>query len=543
MNASSTDRPWLRWGILAVGLLTVAAHWHGLYGQFVEWDDTTHITRNAAIRALTLENLRIMFAQPTAKLYVPLTWLSFAVDYQLWGREPFGYHLTNLVLHLANSLLVLALVFKILRDRSPISAPVAVLTAAIFGVHPLRVESVAWATERKDVLFALFFLLALGAYIRWARGQKRLDYAICFVLFIASCLSKSTAVTFPVVLLLMDTFEFKRRAFLEKIPFFIVSAIIAFVTLVAQAAGEGQTLANTEAIPFWGRLGLVGYCSLFYVKKFFWPFHLSAVYPAFDEFGWTWWTTIGYALGFVLLTGVIIAARRREPILLPLWLFYLITLSPTIGLVPVGIHVVADRFSYLPLVGLALPVSFGLMTVADKLTRRQAVAGGALYCCVSAFVFFLAILSVQRTRVWENTETLFQNAIQENPNCLPAYINLTEWYTSHRQFDKAIEYGQQALRIAPEGLPGRRNLAHALIQAGRLKDAIGVLRPLAEHKVQDLDLWRTLGKCFMAEHDWKNAEVALETALGYANSSSDRQDISATLDLVRQHPGRDASTH
>ena len=150
---------------------------------------------------------------------------------------------------------------------------------------------------------------------------------------------------------------------------------------------------------------------------------------------------------------------------------------------------------------------------------------------------------MQQTRVWENTETLFQNAIQENPNCLPAYINLTEWYTSHRQFDKAIGCGQRAVQIAPEGLPGRRNLAHALIQAGRPKDAIGVLRPLTEHKVQDLDLWRTLGKCFMAEHDWKNAEVALETALGYANSSSDRQDISAMLDLVRQHPGRDASTH
>ena len=543
MNASSTDRPWPRWGILAVGLLTVAAYWHGLYGQFVEWDDTTHITRNPAIRALTPENLRIMFTQPTAKLYVPLTWLTFAVDYQLWGRDPFGYHLTNLVLHLANTLLVLALVFKILRDRSPIAAPAAVLTAAIFGVHPLRVESVAWATERKDVLFAFFFLLALVVYIRWARGKNWPNYAICFALFAASCLSKSTAVTFPVVLLLMDAFVFKRRAFLEKIPFFVVSAIIAFVTLVAQAAGEGQTLANTEAIPYWGRLGLVGYCSLFYVKKFFWPSHLSAVYPAFDEFGWTSWTAIGYALGFILLTGVIVAARRRAPVLLPSWLFYLITLSPTIGLVPVGIHVVADRFSYLPLVGLAFPVSFGLVTAADKLTRRQAVAGGALYCCVAASVFFLTLLSVQRTRVWENTETLFQNAIQENPNCLPAYINLTEWYTSHRQFDKAIGCGQQAIQIAPEGLPGRRNLAHALIQAGRPKDAIGVLRPLAEHKVQDLDLWRTLGECFVAEHDWKNAKAALETALGYAPSNSDRQEISAMLDSARQHPGRDTGSH
>ena len=543
MNAHSIARPRLLWGVLAVALLTIAAHWNGVHGQFVDWDDTTHITQNPIIRALTLENIRMMFTGPAAKLYVPLTWLSFAVDYQLWGHEPFGYHLTNLVLHLANTLLVLALVYNILRDRSPFAFLVAVLTAAVFGVHPLRVESVAWATERKDVLFVFFFLLSVGAYIRWVNGQKWPAYAACLALFVTSALSKSAAVTLPVVLLLMDGFLFRRRALLEKIPFFAVSAIIGFVTLAAQTAGEGQTVANTAAIPLWGRLGLVGYCCLFYLKKFLWPFHLSAVYPTFDEFGWTCWTAIGYILGFILLTGVIVVLRRRAPVLLPSWLFYLITLLPTIGLVPVGIHVVADRYSYLPLIGLALPLSFGLVVATDRLTKRQPFAGGVLGCCVAVFVISLAVLSAHRTRVWENTETLFQNAIQEDPNCLPAYINLTKWYTSHRQFKEAIECGQHAVTIAPEGLPGRKNLAHALIQAGRPRDAIEVLRILAEHNVRDLDLWWTLGECFVAEHDWKNASVALETALGCANSSSDRQEISAMLDSARQHLDRSAGNH
>jgi tetratricopeptide (TPR) repeat protein len=541
MNASSTTRRWLWGGAFAVTLLTLAAHGCGLFGHFVEWDDTTHVTQNPVIRALTLTHIWSMFTAPIAKLYIPLTWLSFAVDYQFWGHDPFGYHLTNLVLHLANTLLVLALVYAILRERSPLAAPVAVLTAAIFGVHPLRVESVAWATERKDVLFAFFFLLAAGAYLRWVRQGKRAAYGACLTLFIASALSKSTAVTFPLVLLLLDGSLFRRRALAEKIPFFAVSLVIGWVTILAQAGGEGQTLVNTEAIPVWGRLGLVGYCSLFYVKQFFWPFHLSAVYPGFDELGWTPLTAAGWLCGFAVVTGAVLALRRRAPVLWPSWVYYLLTLLPTIGLVPVGIHVVADRFSYLPLLGLALPLSFGLVTAVRRLRQHQALAGGLAAASVAALVVCLAVLSAQRTAIWENTESLFQDAIRNDPNCLPAYVNLTLWYTRHKQFDKAIACGQRAVEIAPDGLPGRRNLAHALFRAGRPRDAIEVLRVPAEHHVEDLDLWRTLGECFIAGQDWKNAQAACENALRLAQTSADRQDISALLNSVHAHLDQDGT--
>ncbi len=527
MNAPSTTRRWLWGGAFAVTFLTLAAHGRGLLNQFVDWDDTTHITQNPVIRALTLNNLWTMFTAPAAKLYIPLTWLSFAVDYQFWGHDPFGYHLTNLVLHLANTLLVLALVYAVLRERSPLAAPVAVLTAAIFGVHPLRVESVAWATERKDVLFVFFYLLAAGAYLRWVREASRAAYGACLVLFIASALSKSTAVTFPLVLLLLDASLFRRRAVADKIPFFAISLLIGWVTIAAQAGGEGQTLVGTEAIPVWGRLGLVGYCSLFYVRRFFWPFHLSAVYPGFDELGWTPVTAAGWFCGFAVVTGVVLALRRRAPVLWLSWLGYLVTLLPTIGLVPVGIHVVADRFSYLPLLGLALPLSFGLVTAAKRF-QPMTVAVTALVVC-------LTVLSAQRTQAWENTETLFQDAIRNDPNCLPAFINLTQWYTRHKQFDKAIACGQRAVEIAPDGLPGRKNLAHALTRAGRPKDAIEVLRVPAEHNVEDLDVWRTLGECFIAGQDWKNAQAAFENALRLARADADRREISALLHSARAH--------
>jgi hypothetical protein len=501
---SESDRIWL--DVLIVFVLTVAAHVHGLQGQFVEWDDTTHITGNLAIRSLSAESLRVMFTQPTAKLYCPLTWLSFAIDYHIWGRDPFGYHLTNLLLHVANTLFVLVLVREVLRGRYTYALPAALLTAVAFGVHPLHVESVAWATERKDVLFVFFYLLGLVSYFRWLDSHKRVYYGVCLGLFVASALSKSTAVTFPAVLLLIDHFLAKRKAWEEKIPFFAVSLVITGITFACQAGGLGETVATPEIIPLWARAGLVGYCSLFYVKKFFWPVHLSAVYPPFDEMHWNILVNIEYLAAFVLVTALLFAARRRWPALWPSWLFYIITLSPTIGLVPVGIHVVADRYCHLAILGLMLPVSMVIARAAGAARGGGAriVLGGVI---VAVFAT-LTLLAERRTEIWSNSETLFLNALHENPDCLPAHINLTVWYTSLKEFDQAIQHGQRAIAIAPEGIPGRKALAYAYMKQDKPREAIHVLRPLAQHNVVDPTIWRALAECFDALGDTNNAELA-----------------------------------
>ena len=509
MNERSESNKILWLGAILVLTLTFAAHVRGLQGQFVEWDDTNHITRNVAIRALTLENLDLMFAHPIAKLYCPLTWLSFAVDYQIWGRDPVGYHLTNLLLHLANTLLVLVLVRKILRDRFEYATVAALLTAAIFGVHPLRVESVAWATERKDVLFAFFYLCALIAYWRWLGTRQWRTYWTCFGLFVASALSKSTAITFPFVLLVIDHWLAKRKAWDEKVPFFAVSLVITTITLMVQAGGTGETVATPAVIPLWARPGLVGYCSLFYVKKFFWPFHLSAVYQSFAEMGWHPVTSLEYVAALAVVTALVIAVGRRWPALLPAWVFYLLTLSPTIGLVPVGIHVVADRFSYLPLIGLALPLSMGVVWAIALLPNSA--SRFAMSLVAAAILITLAFLTDQRGAVWSNTGTLFGNALQENPNCLPAHVNLTVWHTTRKEFDEAIHQGQQAVALAPDGIPGRKNLAYALISNGDRRGAISALRPLAQADTQDPDVWRALAECFEALGDTNNAKLARES--------------------------------
>lgn len=504
MNEGTRNGRWLWIGGLFVVLLTVAGHVRGLQGQFLEWDDYAHITQNPAIRSLSSTNLWMMFTEPAAKLYVPVTSLSFALDYQIWGRDPFGYHLTNLLLHLANTVLVLLLVFRLLRNRYELAGPVAVLTAAIFGVHPLRVESVAWATERKDVLFAFFYLLALLAYSRWVVSGRRAAYWACVLLFIGSALSKSAAVTFPLVLVLLDVFWKHRVAVWEKIPFLAVCFIVGAATFVAQTGGTGETVLDTGTIPLWARIGLVGYCALFYLTRFFWPFHLSAVYPTFEDFGWTPLTAMGYLLAFCGVFVVIFALRKRAPVLLPSWLFYLITLLPTIGLVPVGAHIVADRFTYVPLIGLALPLSMGAAVLANR-GRNLRIAVAVI---VIALLAMLTVLCAKRSVVWTNTETLFQNALAEDPACYTALVNLTVYYTSANQLEKAINFGKRAVQLAPNGLIGRKNLAFAFIHAKHYPEAIQVLRPAIDHGIDDPVVWRALKESFAAVGDEKNAKVA-----------------------------------
>ena len=490
--------------VLFISLLTIVAHMRGLSGEFVEWDDNTHITQNPAIRSLSPAHVWTMFTVPAAKLYVPLTWLSFAVDYQIWERNPLGYHLTNLLLHLATTLLVFALVSALLRDRYAYGKAVAVLTAALFGVHPLHVESIAWATERKDLLFAFFYLLGLLAYLSWVTNRKCAAYWGTFACFVASALSKSTAVTFPLTLLLLDTFWRRRIALAEKIPFFAVCVIITLATFSAQAAGKGDTVVNAQIIPVWSRLGLTGFCSLFYVGKFFWPFHLSAVYPPFDEMGWTSLHVAGWLAAFAIVNAGIFALRHRAPALLPAWLFYLITLSPTIGLVPVGIHVVADRFSYLPLIGLAFIVSAGVVAVAQAQPRLRII----VFVIAGLALTGLAALSVRQTSVWADTETLFRHVLRENPDCLPAHVNLTFWYNQHKRYDDAIAHGRRAVELAPQGLPGRKNLAFALLNAEHPREAVEVLLVAVNHGVEDADVWRGLSEGFAAMGDEQNAMAA-----------------------------------
>ncbi|NQU09340.1 tetratricopeptide repeat protein [bacterium] len=531
--SGGSARGWIA-GLVFVLLLVLLAHGRGLRGDFLLWDDTNHVTQNPAIRALTWDNVRIMFTEPIAKLYLPLTWLSFATDHLLWGRDPFGYHLVNLLLHLANTALVFFLVRAILvrtfgvgatdaarrepRPPKPVvrssagegeapaeprslpvpdstrsAAAVALLTAALFGLHPTRVESVAWITERKDVLFACCYLLAMMAWLRWGRTGRRGSYYVAFAAFILSALAKPAAVTFPMVALLLDRYVLGRlgpgapaptrppraTVWLEQLPFLAVSVIIALATWRAQAGGAGETVASAAVIPWSARPGLVGYCALFYLRQSLWPANLSAIYPTFEEMGWAPATGWLWLFAGLALTATVWLVRRRAPALWPCWLFYLATLSPTIGLVPVGIHVVADRYAYLPLLGLFLPMGLGLAWLLTRWPTGPRRAG--LRTLAVGGLLLLTVMSAERTAAWRNTETLFQSVLAGNPRCLPALINLTHWYARTGRADAAVALGRRAVDLAPQSVWARQNLALALLEQARPAEALAVLAPVTNH--------------------------------------------------------------
>ncbi len=228
------------------------------------------------------------------------------------------------------------------------------------------------------------------------------------------------------------------------------------------------------------------------------------MYPTFEDFGWTPLHAIGYLVAFVALLATAFALRKRAPIVLPSWLFYLITLSPTIGLIPVGVHVVADRFAYIPLIGLALPLSVGVVALINASSRARPL----LVTVIASLLCALAMLSAKRAAIWTNTETLFENALAEDPNCYPALVNLTTYYIDSKQIDKAIVYGARAVAVAPNGLVGRKALADALVKAGRYREAIEALRPAVDHGIVDHGVWQTLKECFTALGDEKNAKLA-----------------------------------
>ncbi len=449
-----------------------------------------------------------MFTQPVAKLYCPLTWLSFAIDYRVWGRDPFGYHLTNLVLHAANVWLLIVLLWKLpvlkqFPERVRLWA--AVLAGALYGVHPLRVESVAWVTERKDVLFAFFYLLGLLAYLRWMRLGRRRALAVSFVCATASALSKSAGVTFPVVVLLLDWMHGRRFQWLNKIPFVLVSVAVGVATILSQTSGDVETLSSLEIIPVWGRMGLVGYCSLFYVVKTIWPFQLNAIYPVYEELGWTWPVALAHFVALVVVTGICVAARKRAPLILPAWLLYLVTLSPTIGIAPVGIHIVADRYAYLPSMILSAILALPLISITYRGGWKTAVP----VALVSAAILWgLSVLTIERTKVWQNSGALFQSVLLTNPDNLPAHANLTLWHMNNGELDKAIEHGEHAVRVAPKSGYALKNLAFAYIKAGRHRDAIRILREPAEKQINDPKLWRALAESFEAIGETNNAAAA-----------------------------------
>lgn len=463
---------------LGLATLTILAYLPVLRAGFV-YDDEVYLLANPRVTSgLTWEGFRWAFTTFTAGNWYPLTWLSHMTDAQLFGMRPSGHHMTNLLLHVAASLVL----FHVLRLMTGTTWRAAVVSA-LFALHPLHVESVAWVSERKDVLSTLFFVLALGSWWHYARRRTGVRYGGVLVLFVLGLLCKAMLVTFPFVLLLLDWWPlgrlgsrreegFKRRAvflLLEKLPMLACSAAAAVVTFIAQR--EGGAVGTLESYPFSLRVANAAVTYLRYIFKMIVPADLSVFYP-YPDAGVPRWLLILSLTSLLASSALVLRFAWRLPYLAVGWFWYLGTLVPVIGLVQVGRQAMADRYTYVPLIGLFVLIAWGVDALSGSWNRRQVV----LAVGTAVVVLGAAAATWHQVGHWRNGETLFTHAIRTDPDNWLAHFNYGQWLAREKRVKDAAREFMTSAELRPEFSEAHYNLAVAFIDLGRRKEAILHLR-------------------------------------------------------------------
>jgi protein O-mannosyl-transferase len=490
-----------------VALAVATFHLPALEGGFINWDDPEYVTANPHIRSLSWSTLRWAFTTFDASNWHPLTWLSLALDYRLWGLDPRGYHLTSLSLHVANAVLLL-LVLHSLTGALWRSAAVA----ALFGVHPMHVESVAWVAERKDVLCAFFLLLAIGAYVRWVRAPGWRTYAIVVLSAILALLSKPMAVTLPAMLLLLDWWPLRRlswKTVAEKIPLVALAVAAGLATFLAQTESGAVAI---DPIPFPARLtnAIVAYAR--YLALTAWPLRLSPWYshPAVEGPPLSAWTVAGAVAVLSAITGLALAARRSRPYLAVGWLWYVGTLLPVIGLVQAGRQAMADRFTYLPHIGIFIALVWAIGDVAawERPTPRALGATG-----VCLLIVGLGALSFRQARIWHDSATFWAYTARVNPYAFIAHQALGGLLNEAGQPRDALREFLRARRLRPDIPAVHRNVGSLLLRQRRYAPAAAAYRKVVALRPDSAEDERTLGEALLAQGRPVRARWHLERAV------------------------------
>src|SRR5213593_1248465 len=492
--ALASAQEWVRWLVpLLVVLCTLAAFLPTLQNHFVNWDDDKNFLDNHHYRGLTWQQLSWMWTTHLGH-YIPLTWMTLGMDYLLWGMNPVGYHLTSLLLHAANAVVFFFVVRRLLTralsspsERGHALALSAGFASLVFAIHPLRVESVAWATERRDVLSGLFYLLTLLMYLRACeRGAPgRRSYWLSVALFGCALLSKSMAVSLPVVLLILEVYPLRRlggslgwsrasarRVYVEKIPFVLLAAAASAIALMAQLSNRGMvSVAHLSALD---RLAVSAYGLSFYLWKTVVPLDLSPLYmlpqtvnPAATPF------IVSYG-GVLAVTAIALALRRRWPGLPAAWLAYVVVLLPVLGIAQNGPQIAADRYTYLAALGWAILAGAGLLSCWRLSTSSTtgAPATWGLAGMATGVVIALGVLTWNQVQVWHDSERLWTHAVAVDPNSFMAHNNLGYALDRQGKLAEAIEHYRQALRIKPDYAEAHNNVGHALDGQGKSAEAI-----------------------------------------------------------------------
>src|SRR5437667_1120360 len=478
-----------RWGFwllpVLIALVTVVPFLQTLDNQFVNWDDDKNLLKNPHYRGLGWSQLRWMWTAFHLGHYIPLTWMTFGLDYLLWGMNPLGYHLTNLLLHAANAVVFFFITRRLLTralpspsERGHTLAVSAAFAALVFAIHPLRVESVAWATERRDVLSGLFYLSAVLAYLRACDREERGRgwYWGAVALFAGALLSKSMAVNLPVVLMILDVYPLRRlggsigwrskparRIYVEKIPFVLLAAVASAIAVMAQFSIHAALPLAQLSVP--GRLAVSAYGLSFYLGKMIVPVNLSPLYELPRTVSpWAMPFILSFGLA-IAITAIVLSLRRRMLGLPAAWLAYLVVLLPVLGIFQSGPQIAADRYTYLAGLGWAILAGAGLLSSWSRLP----------FLLIGLVVFIpvgLGTLTWNQVQVWHDSKTLWAHALAIDPNSSVAQNDFGEALAQQGKPAEAIEHYRQAVNIKPDYADAHYNLGGALAQQGKLADAI-----------------------------------------------------------------------
>ncbi len=505
------------------------------HNDFVGFDDDKYVTQNPLVRkGLAHESVAWAFTSTYLSNWHPLTWLSHMLDCQLFGQEPFWHHLTNLLFHIANTLLL----FWLLKEMTGCIWSSAFVAAA-FALHPLHVESVAWISERKDVLSGFFWMLTIAAYIRYTKHPNIGWYLLVFLAFGLALMAKPMVVTLPFVLLLLDYWPLRRfelssplqrelllkselgdtdisilkasRLVIEKIPLFVLMLISSVITFIVQR--HAMEMDTGVDISLYSRVSNAIVSYLAYILKIVYPTRLAVLYPHLGSSLPLWQTIGSFLILTVISAGVIYTARKRCYLLVG-WLWYLGTLLPVIGLVQFGVQAMADRYTYLPSIGIFIMIAWG----ASELFTGWRYQRIGLAITAGIVLTGMLLCTRMQLRHWRNSFTLFEHTLKVTKNNFTMHYNYGYMLSTQSRFAEAILHFDKALQINPRYFDAYNNKGLALLELGKINEAIECFNEVLKLKP---DFYRAHNNLGMAFHRLGKTDLAVEQWLESVRLSPD----------------------
>jgi protein O-mannosyl-transferase len=526
--------------LICVGIIagTFVAYEPIRHNGFVNYDDDRYITENPNVTGgITRTSIVWAFTKPHFFMWHPLTTLSHMLDYQLFGLNPSGHHLVSVLLHIANALLLFWILKNItgaIRHTNGGQVWASAFVAAVFALHPIQVESVAWAAERKTVLSGLFWLLTMAAYIHYSRQPRLSRYLLVLLVFGLCIMTKPVVVTLPLVLLLLDYWPLERiggpgfaeglrcgkqraegasqkvsavRLIVEKIPLVAMSAFLSVMTFVAQKGGEA--VVSLDIIPLDIRIANVFSSYIKYIGKLIWPSGLAVRYPYPCVTLSNFWVVMCAILLIVLTVVIVCYIGRRKKYAVVGWLWYVGTLVPVIGLVQSGGQAMANRYMYLPMLGLLIIIACAAKDfVANRLRMKIVVA-------ILAAVLLSALVILTRIQVghWQNSITLYEYTLKVTQNNALAENNYGIALFEAGRFDEAISHFNKALSITPKMAEAEKNLGRAYLEQGKAGDAVACFRKVIENNKTSAEAYSHLGSALYIQKKYDEAIKCFDKAL------------------------------